>query len=130
MTVDHYNESWLEHILTQKLSKELGNERESSGKIEKEFILYKNNWLLNNKMNRDWFPHSSWGERTETEGKVMGKKFLPPGSCQSSGIMQSPKKYNIYFLQISNSLLLNSIESQCSATDVYSMPLLIISVSY
>lgn len=43
MTVDHYNESCLEHILTQKLSKELGNERESSGKIEKEFILYKNN---------------------------------------------------------------------------------------
>lgn len=47
MTVDHYNESWLEHILTQKLSKELGNERESSGKIESlSFIKITDFWTI------------------------------------------------------------------------------------
>lgn len=43
MTVDHCNESSLEHILTQKFPKELDNGREFNGKIEKEFTLYKNN---------------------------------------------------------------------------------------
>lgn len=60
----------------------------------------------------------------------MGKKSLPLGSCQNSGIMQSPRKYNTYFLQISKSVLVKSIESQCSSTDVYSMPLLIIRICF
>lgn len=47
MTVDHYNESWLEHILTQKYSKELGNEREFSGKIKSlSFIKITDFWTI------------------------------------------------------------------------------------
>lgn len=72
MTVAHYNESWLEHILTQKFQKALGNGREFGGNIEKEFTLYKNNCLLNNKMNRDHLPNPL-EEKEEKQGKTMGK---------------------------------------------------------
>lgn len=43
MTVGHYNESSLGHIISQKFPKNLDNGKEFSGKMVKEFTLYKNN---------------------------------------------------------------------------------------
>ena len=58
MIIDPNDELGLEHILIQKFPKKKKKKNflkrdNESGKIEKEFTLYKNNWLLNNKMKRD-----------------------------------------------------------------------------
>lgn len=75
-------------------------------------------------MNRDWL-HIPFEEKEQTQGERRWvRSFYHQAHVRV--LVLCNHQENVYFLQISNSLLLNSIESQCSATDVYSMPLLII----
>lgn len=117
-----------EHILTQKFPKEL-EETTEDWKIG-ECIFYKNNWLLNNKMNRDWL-HNPLEEREQKQRGGGGKKSFASttrGRWKPPSVTQPPRKDNTLLPQISNSSLLNWIQQQRSASEVYSLSVLIKSV--